>query len=54
MAAALDRRAAPDAIFTTDTGMSTVWLSRFVHMSGTRELLGSFNLGSISSTISFR
>ena len=34
LAAALDRHAAQDAIFTTDTGMATVWLSRFVRMTG--------------------
>ena len=33
LAAAVDRHAAADAIFTTDTGMSTVWLSRFVEMT---------------------
>ena len=33
LAAAVDRHAADDAIFTTDTGMSTVWLSRFVRMT---------------------
>ena len=30
VAATVDRLAASDAIFTTDTGMATVWLSRFV------------------------
>ena len=33
LAAAVDRHAADDAVFTTDTGMSTVWLSRFVRMT---------------------
>ncbi|SOD71397.1 pyruvate dehydrogenase (quinone) [Jatrophihabitans sp. GAS493] len=45
------RQADEDAIFTTDTGMSTVWLSRFVTMSGRRELLGSFNLGSMANAM---
>ena len=31
----VDRHAADDAVFTSDTGMSTVWLSRFVRMTGT-------------------
>ena len=35
LAAAVDRLAADDAIFTSDTGMATVWLSRFVRMRGT-------------------
>ena len=51
VAVAVDRHAATDAIFTTDTGMSTVWLSRFVAMSGTRRLLGSYNLGSMANAM---
>ena len=51
LAAALDRHAAQDAIFTSDTGMSTVWLSRFVRMSGTRRLVGSYNLGSMANAM---
>jgi pyruvate dehydrogenase (quinone) len=51
VAAAVDRLAAPDAIFTTDTGMSTVWFSRFVHMSAGRRLIGSYNLGSMANAM---
>lgn len=51
LAAAIDRHAAPDAIFTTDTGMSTVWLARFVRMTGDRRLVGSFNLGSMANAM---
>jgi len=51
VAAALDRHAAPDAIFTTDTGMSTVWLSRFITMSDRRRLIGSYNLGSMANAM---
>ncbi len=51
LAAALDRHADQDAVFTTDTGMATVWLSRFVRMSGSRRLLGSFNLGSMANAM---
>ena len=51
LAAAVDRHAAQDAVFSTDTGMSTVWLSRFVRMSGTRRLLGSYNLGSMANAM---
>jgi pyruvate dehydrogenase (quinone) len=49
VAAAVDRLAASDAIFTTDTGMSTVWLSRFVRMTGSRRLIGFYNLGSMAN-----
>jgi pyruvate dehydrogenase (quinone) len=51
LAAAVDRHAADDAIFTSDTGMSTVWLSRFVTMRGTRRLVGSYNLGSMANAM---
>ncbi len=51
LAAAVERHASADAIFTTDTGMSTVWLSRFVRMTGGRRLLGSYNLGSMANAM---
>lgn len=51
LAALLDRYAAPDAIFTVDTGMATTWLARFIRMSGERRLLGSFNLGSMANAM---
>ncbi|MFJ3415294.1 thiamine pyrophosphate-dependent enzyme [Streptomyces sp. NPDC086082] len=51
LAAAVDRNATDDAIFTSDTGMATVWLSRFVEMRGTRRLLGSYNLGSMANAM---
>jgi pyruvate dehydrogenase (quinone) len=51
LAAAVDQLAAEDAVFTSDTGMSTVWLSRFVTMRGTRRLIGSYNLGSMANAM---
>ncbi len=51
VAVAIDSYAADDAIFTSDTGMSTVWLSRFVTMRGTRRLIGSYNLGSMANAM---
>ena len=51
LAAMVDRHAADDAVFTSDTGMATVWLSRFVRMRGTRRLLGSYNLGSMANAM---
>ena len=41
VAATVDRLAGTDAVFTSDTGMATVWLSRFVRMTGRRRLVGS-------------
>jgi pyruvate dehydrogenase (quinone) len=51
VAAVVDRYASDDAIFTSDTGMATVWLSRFVTMRGTRRLVGSYNLGSMANAM---
>jgi pyruvate dehydrogenase (quinone) len=51
LAAAIERHADDDAIFTTDTGMATVWLSRFVRMTGQRRLIGSYNLGSMANAM---
>ncbi|WP_028064083.1 thiamine pyrophosphate-dependent enzyme [Solirubrobacter soli] len=51
LAAAVNTHAAADAIFTSDTGMSTVWLSRFVEFTGTRRLIGSYNLGSMANAL---
>lgn len=51
LAAAVDRHATDDAIFTSDTGMSTVWLSRFVRLGESRRLIGSYNLGSMANAM---
>ncbi|MFF1966795.1 thiamine pyrophosphate-dependent enzyme [Streptomyces sp. NPDC058232] len=51
LAATVDRVAADNAVFTSDTGMATVWLSRFVEMRGARRLLGSYNLGSMANAM---
>jgi len=51
LAVSIDTHASDQAIFTTDTGMSTVWLSRFVTMRGTRRLIGSYNLGSMANAM---
>ncbi|KJK11068.1 thiamine pyrophosphate-binding protein [Terrabacter sp. 28] len=51
LAAAVDRLAPDTTIFTSDTGMSTAWLSRFVTMRGTRRLVGSYNLGSMANAL---
>ncbi|MFF4597348.1 thiamine pyrophosphate-dependent enzyme [Amycolatopsis sp. NPDC001319] len=51
LAAAIDRHAKADAVFTSDTGMSTVWFARFVTLGGNRRLLGSYNLGSTANAL---
>jgi pyruvate dehydrogenase (quinone) len=51
LAAAVDAYGAEDAVFTSDTGKATVWLSRFVTMRGSRRLIGSYNLGSMANAM---
>ena len=51
VAAMIDRLADDDAIFTTDTGMSTVWAARYLHGTGKRTLMGSFSHGSMANAM---
>ncbi|MGI8632710.1 MAG: thiamine pyrophosphate-dependent enzyme [Solirubrobacterales bacterium] len=51
VAATLDRVAADDAVFTVDTGMSTVWGARYLHGTGDRRILGSFRHGSMANAL---
>ncbi|MDB5029515.1 thiamine pyrophosphate-dependent enzyme [Mucilaginibacter sp.] len=51
VASILDELAADDAIFTVDTGMSCVWGARYINATGKRELLGSFNHGSMANAM---
>jgi len=47
----IDRLAADDAIFTVDTGMCCVWGARYLQATGKREMLGSFNHGSMANAM---
>lgn len=47
----IDGIAAKDAIFTVDTGMSCVWGARYINATGKREMLGSFNHGSMANAM---
>jgi pyruvate dehydrogenase (quinone) len=49
--AAIDRLAAPDAVFTADVGTPTVWAARYLRMNGRRRLIGSFNHGSMANAL---
>jgi pyruvate dehydrogenase (quinone) len=40
-----------DAIFTVDTGMSCVWGARYLDSTGKREMLGSWNHGSMANAM---
>jgi pyruvate dehydrogenase (quinone) len=51
VAAAIDRLANDDAIFTADVGSLTIWAARYLHMNGKRRLVGSFNHGSMANAL---
>jgi len=43
--------ATEEAVFTVDTGMTCVWGARYLHATGKRSMLGSFNHGSIANAM---
>jgi len=51
VASVINEMAAKDAIFTLDTGMSCVWGARYIHATGQRKFLGSFNHGSMANAM---
>jgi len=51
IAASIDRLAATDAVFTADVGTPCIWAARYLHMNGTRRLIGSFSHGSMANAL---
>jgi pyruvate dehydrogenase (quinone) len=51
VAAALSEVAAPNAIFTADTGMCNVWSARYIKATKDRRIIGSFNHGSMANAL---
>lgn len=51
VAATINELATQDAIFTVDTGMCCVWGARYIHATGLRKMLGSFNHGSMANAM---
>jgi pyruvate dehydrogenase (quinone) len=51
VAAAVDRLAAEDAVFTADVGTPCIWAARYLRMNGRRRLIGSFNHGSMANAL---
>ncbi|PQL94274.1 thiamine pyrophosphate-dependent enzyme [Apibacter adventoris] len=47
----INRLAEDDAIFTVDTGMCCVWGARYIHATGKRKMLGSFNHGTMANAM---
>jgi pyruvate dehydrogenase (quinone) len=51
VAAAIDRLAAGNAVFTADVGTPCIWAARYLRMNGRRRLIGSFNHGSMANAL---
>lgn len=51
IASILDDLADDDAVFTMDTGMTTVWGARYINPTGRRRTLGSFTHGSMANAL---
>ena len=51
VAATIDKLAAADAIFTADVGTPVIWAARYLHMNGSRRMIGSFNHGSMANAL---
>ena len=51
VAKAISDQASPDAIFTCDVGLPTVWAARYLAMNGKRRLIGSFWHGSMANAM---
>src|SRR5580658_10205189 len=49
IAAAVDKLAAADTVFTADVGTPCIWAARYLRMNGARRLIGSFNHGSMAN-----
>ncbi len=47
----VDQLAADDALFTVDVGTPTLWAARYLSMNGKRNLIGSFNHGSMANAM---
>ncbi|MBB4619606.1 ubiquinone-dependent pyruvate dehydrogenase [Sphingomonas abaci] len=51
LARLVSETASDDAIFTADVGTPTVWAARYLTMNGKRQLIGSFNHGSMANAM---
>lgn len=51
LARMIDETAAADAVFSCDVGETTVWVARYLHLSGGRRLIGSMLHGSMANAM---
>lgn len=47
----VNKLASKDSVFAVDTGMTCVWGARYLHATGQRKMLGSFNHGSMANAV---
>ncbi|MCC8187752.1 MAG: thiamine pyrophosphate-dependent enzyme [Bacteroides sp.] len=47
----VDQLAHKEGVFTVDTGMTCVWAARYLHAGEGRQMLGSFNHGSMANAL---
>jgi pyruvate dehydrogenase (quinone) len=50
-AESINKLATPEAIFTVDTGMCTVWAARYIRATRERRMIGSFVHGSMANAL---
>ncbi len=43
--------AAPDAVFTFDTGLNTLWSANWIRQSGSQRIIGSFNNAAVGTAL---
>ena len=51
LAKIIDEEAAPDAVFTTDTGMCSSWTARYITPNGHRRMIGSWVHGTMANAL---
>jgi pyruvate dehydrogenase (quinone) len=51
VARAVGDLAAPDAIFTFDTGLNTLWSANWIRQSGSQRIIGSFNNAAVGTAL---
>jgi thiamine pyrophosphate-dependent acetolactate synthase large subunit-like protein len=49
VARAVSDLAKPDAVFTLDTGLNTLWSGNWIRQSGSQRIIGSFNNGAVGT-----
>jgi pyruvate dehydrogenase (quinone) len=51
VARAIGDMASPDAVFTFDTGLNTLWSANWIRQSGSQRIIGSFNNAAVGTAL---